>query len=286
MLQVLRYLDNRRLVHKNAISFCQNILKKKAVDWKVVHRTDLCQSIRGVDLVISIGGDGTLLQASHFMDDSVPILGVNSDPTQQEEVEEFGEEFDATRSTGYLCAATTDNFEQLVDDILQDLTEPSEVSRMAISVNSKLISTFALNDVLVAHPCPATVSRFSFRIRKKGISCSSLLNCRSSGLRVSTAAGSTAAMLSAGGFTMPILSKELQYMVREPISPGASVHSMHGLVKFEETMDITWFCREGNIYIDGSHVVHSIQQGDTIGLSSRAPMLKVYLPSHLLSQCV
>ncbi|CAA3029349.1 probable NADH kinase [Olea europaea var. sylvestris] len=285
MLKVLRYLDDRRLVHKNAISFCQNILKQKAVDWKAVFRNDLSHSIHGVDLVISVGGDGTLLQASHFMDDSIPVLGVNSDPTRQEEVEEFGEEFDATRSTGYICAATTNNFERLLDDILENRSEPSEVSRMAISVNSKLISTFALNDILVAHPCPATVSRLSFRIRNNGTS-SSLINCRSSGLRVSTAAGSTAAMLSAGGFTMPILSKELQYMVRDPISPGGSVHSMHGLVKSEETMDITWFCREGKIYIDGSHVVHSIQRGEAIELSSGAPTLKVYLPSHLLSKCV
>lgn len=39
-----------------------------------------------MDLVISVGGDGTLLQASHFLDDSVPIVGVNSDPTRVEEV--------------------------------------------------------------------------------------------------------------------------------------------------------------------------------------------------------
>lgn len=89
MLKVLRYLDDRRLVHKNAISFCQNILKQKAVDWKAVFRNDLSHSIHGVDLVISVGGDGTLLQASHFMDDSIPVLGVNSDPTRQEEVSSF-----------------------------------------------------------------------------------------------------------------------------------------------------------------------------------------------------
>lgn len=29
------------------------------------------------------------------------------------QVEEFSEEFDATRSTGYLCAATVKNFEQV-----------------------------------------------------------------------------------------------------------------------------------------------------------------------------
>ncbi|XP_011082799.1 NADH kinase-like isoform X1 [Sesamum indicum] len=281
--KVLRYLYDRTLAHKNAINFCQNILKKKVVDWKTVFRFDLSEPIRDVDLVVTVGGDGTLLQASHLMDDSIPVLGVNSDPTRPEEVAELSEEFDATRSTGYLCAATANNFEQMIDGILENRSEPSELARMAVSVNSKLISTAALNDVLLAHPCPATVSRFSFRIKKIGEPLSSLLHCRSSGLRVSTAAGSTAAMLSAGGSAMPILSKELQYMVREPISPGATSHLMHGTVKSYETMDIGWFCREGLLYIDGSHVVHSVQLGDTIELSSGAPPLKVYLSPHLLS---
>lgn len=131
-----------------------------------------------------------------------------------------------------------------------------------------------------------TFHRFSCtnRIKKDGGPPSSLLHCRSSGLRVSTAAGSTAAIHSAGGSTMPILCKELQYMVREPIFPGATSHLMHGFVKSSETMDISWFCREGLVYIDGSHVVHSVQLGDTIELSCRAPPLKVYLSSNLLSK--
>lgn len=82
---------------------------------------------------------------------------------------------------------------------------------------------------------------------------------------------------------MPILSKDLQYIVREPILPRAEDSSlMHGLVKFKESMNTTWFCKEGLIYIDGSHTVHSVQHGDTIELSSEAPILKVFLPRHLL----
>ncbi|KAG8386484.1 hypothetical protein BUALT_Bualt03G0153400 [Buddleja alternifolia] len=285
-LQVLRYLYDRTLVHKDTINFCQNILKKKVVDWKAVFRSDLSEPIRDVDLVITVGGDGTLLQASHFMDDSVPVLGVNSDPTRPQEVVELSEEFDATRSTGYLCAANANNFEQILDGILKNHHEPSKLARMAVSVNSKVISTSALNDILLAHPCPAAVSRFSFRIKKNGEHLSSLLHSRSSGLRISTAAGSTAAILSAGGSKMPILSKELQYLVREPISPGVTSHLMHGFVKSNETMDISWFCREGLLYIDGCHVVHSIQLGDTIELSSGAPPLKVYLSPHFLSHDV
>lgn len=82
----LQHLDNRQKVHKDVINFCQKILRRKPVEWKALVRNDLSQPIRDVDLVITVGGDGTLLQASHFIDDSVPVLGVNSDPTRPEEV--------------------------------------------------------------------------------------------------------------------------------------------------------------------------------------------------------
>lgn len=277
--QVLHYLDNRRKVHKDAINFCQDILRQKSVDWKPIIRNNLLQPIRGFDLVITIGGDGTLLQASHFMDGSIPVLGVNSDPTQVEEVEEFSGDFDATRSTGHLCAATVKNFEQVLDDILGGQIVPSDITRMSISANSQLLSTYALNDILIAHPCPATVSRFSFKIQRDGESCTLLANCRSSGMRVSTAAGSTAAMLSGGGFVMPVSSQDLQYMVREPISPGAAISSlMHGMVKSDQSMEVRWFSEKGVIYIDGSHVSHSIQYGDILEVSSKAPVLKIFMP--------
>ncbi|KAF3442344.1 hypothetical protein FNV43_RR16260 [Rhamnella rubrinervis] len=282
--QMIRYLENRCKVHKNAINFCQDVVRSKPVEWKTILRNDLSQPIRDVDLVVTIGGDGTLLQASHFMDDSVPVLGVNSDPTQVEEVEEFSNEFDATRSTGYLCTTTVYNFEQVLDNFIEGQMVPSELSRISIHVNSQLLPTYALNDILIAHPCPAAISRFSFRIKRNDQSTSPLVHCRSSGFRVSTAAGSTAAMLSGGGFPMPILSRELQYMVREPVSPGAASSLMHGLIKSDQSMDFTWFSKEGVMYIDGSHVYYSIKYGDAIQLSNRAPVLKVFLPQNLLTQ--
>ncbi|XP_015899253.3 NADH kinase isoform X1 [Ziziphus jujuba] len=285
-LQMLRYLESRCKVHKNAVNFCQDILRSKPVEWEAISRNNLSQPIRDVDLVVTVGGDGTLLQASHFMDDSVPVLGVNSDPTQVKEVEEFNNEFDATRSTGHLCTATINNFEQVLDNVIEGRMLPSKLSRISILVNSQLLPTFALNDILIAHPCPAAVSRFSFRIKRNDQSFSPFVHCRSSGFRVSTAAGSTAAMLSAGGFPMPPLSRELQYMAREPISPGAAASLMHGFTKPNESMDFTWFSKEGDLYIDGSHVCYSIKYGDTIQISSKAPVLKVFLSQNLLSKNV
>ncbi|VFQ84179.1 unnamed protein product [Cuscuta campestris] len=281
--KILKHLDNRLQAHRDAIGFCQSVLKKKSIDCISISRHELSKPVHDVDLVVTVGGDGTLLQASHFMDDTIPVLGVNSDPTQPREVEESNEDFDATRSTGYLCAATADNFEQVLDDILENRTKPAEVSRMLVSLNSQHLPTYALNDILVAHPSPATVSRLSFRIEKDGEPSSPLVNCRSSGLRVSTSAGSTAAMLSAGGCAMPILSKELQYIVREPISHGPNKGLTHGFVKHGESMEVQWHCKDGMVAVDGSHVVYHLRQGDILSLSSAAPVLKLFLPSHLLS---
>ncbi|CAA0341477.1 unnamed protein product [Arabidopsis thaliana] len=282
--QVLQYLESRCKVHKNAIKFCQEILSKKPVEWKPISRNDLSHPIRDVDMVITVGGDGTLLHASHFIDDSVPVLGVNSDPTQAHEVEELSDQFDASRSTGHLCAATVENFEQVLDDILFGRVVPAKVSRISLKLNSETLLSHALNDILIAHPCPAAVSRFSFKIKNKdGASSPKTVNCRSSGLRICTAAGSTAAMQSAGGFVMPMLSRDLQFMVREPISPGSTASLMHSTFKPDQFMDVNWYSDHGTIYIDGCQVQHSVQLGDTIEISSDAPVLNVFL-SHGISQ--
>ncbi|XP_072993391.1 probable NADH kinase isoform X1 [Typha latifolia] len=282
--KVLNYLDDRCRVHKDTINFCQSVLQRKSLDWKPLLRNHLSHPMCNADLVITVGGDGTLLQASHFLDGSIPVLGVNSDPTRLEEVDELNDEFDATRSTGYLCAATAGNFEQVLDEILEGHKHPTELARLSVNLHGQQLSTFALNDILVSHPCPASVSRFSFRIKSECQRSLHLVNCRSSGLRVSTAAGSTAAMLSAGGFPMPISSHDLQYMVREPIFPRATdVPLMHGLVKPDQSMHVAWYSQEGVVYIDGSHVFYSIQHGDIIEISTEAPILKVFLPHRLLT---
>ncbi|CAN8233873.1 unnamed protein product [Cochlearia groenlandica] len=278
-LQVLQYLESRSKVHMNAIKFCQEILSKKPVEWKPISRNDFSHPIHDVDMVITVGGDGTLLHASHFIDDSVPVLGVNSDPTQAQEVEQLRDQFDASRSTGHLCAATVENFEQVLDDILFGRVAPSKVSRISLKLNSEPLLSHALNDVLISHPCPAAVSRFSFKIKNKdGETSTKTVNCRSSGLRVCTATGSTAAMLSAGGFVMPMLSHDLQFMVREPISPGSSITQMHSDFRPDQTMDVNWYSDHGTIYIDGCQVRYNVQLGDTIEVSSHAPVLKVFLP--------
>eukprot|EP00252_Welwitschia_mirabilis_P001854 TRINITY_DN11811_c0_g2_i1.p1 TRINITY_DN11811_c0_g2~~TRINITY_DN11811_c0_g2_i1.p1 ORF type:complete len:222 (+),score=34.53 TRINITY_DN11811_c0_g2_i1:29-667(+) len=212
------------------------------------------------------------------MDGLVPILGVNSDPTDISEVHSKSDSYDATRSTGHFCASTVECFEQVVDEILEQKREPSKLSRILTCIDGIRCSTLALNDLLIAHPSPAAVSRFSFRIlQSNDDSYTSLVHSRSSGLRVCTAAGSTAAMQSAGGFKMDILCRELQYMVREPILSAEKSHLMHGWVKGCQLLHVTWGCRQGFVYIDGSHVYLPIKCGSTIKISPKGAPLQVFL---------
>lgn len=112
-------------------------------------------------------------------------------------------------------------------------------TRMRCKVKSTFSETRlvpALNDLLIANPSPAAVSRFRLGwlnelksdepLRKDhygnitrfaGIpyDVSHSLNVWSSGMWVCTSTGSTAAMAGAGGQPMDIDSSELQYLIRE-----------------------------------------------------------------------
>lgn len=81
---------------------------------------------------------------------------------------------------------------------------------------------------------------------------------------------------------MPILSRDLQYMVREPIAPGKLSSFMHGTVSPDQSIEMAWLCNEGVVYIDGSHVCHPIRYGDIVEITSKAPSLKVFLPRRMI----
>ncbi|KAG6558044.1 hypothetical protein Mapa_000224 [Marchantia paleacea] len=274
-------LSDRHRVHQHTVEVCKDVLKRKSnVVWDSMMRDELrgCP-IREVDFVVTIGGDGTLLQASHCLDSSIPVVGVNSDPTRASEVEENLEEFDATRSTGYLCAATADNFEQVLDEILDGSRKPLVLNRIRTRIDGMNFAYPSLNDVLLSHPNPAAVSRCSFSILKAGDDepTTSVVHSRSSGLRICTAAGSTAAMASAGGENMDFLSPDLQYMIREPIRPHPRFRDhLRGWIRSDEVLNVQWGCRQGVLHFDGSHVFQQVKFGSVIEFSSNAPPLKIF----------
>ena len=81
---------------------------------------------------------------------------------------------------------------------------------MQVEIDGVPVYSRVLNDVLFSHPIPAATTRYA--IRRDGRA----EEQRSSGVWIATAAGSTAAIHSAGGKILPITSQRLQFVVREP----------------------------------------------------------------------
>ena len=66
-------------------------------------------TVTDVDLVITIGGDGTVLDTSHRIRDATPLMGVNSQPDV---------------SAGVLCAGVVGNLSNLLQDLIADRLKP------------------------------------------------------------------------------------------------------------------------------------------------------------------
>lgn len=151
----------------------------------------------GCDLVIVVGGDGTLLNAARsLVDYDVPLLGIN--------LGRLGFLTDITP------AALIDTLDQIFAGNYQE--EKRDLLQARVMRNGKQVNeSSAFNDVVV-HTCNvARMIEYDVHIGGKHVN-----TTRSDGMIVSTPTGSTAYALSGGG---PILHPSLSALVLVPICP-------------------------------------------------------------------
>lgn len=193
------------------------------------------------DLIVTLGGDGTLLWASHMVTDDRPMVAINTAPRT---------------SVGYFCAGDSTNLEETLTAAVNQTLRPSLLTRMTVELDGKVVSKRVLNDILFCHEVPAATTRYIIRHRDLEE------DHKSSGVWAGPAAGSTAAQHSAGGRVLPIGSQRLQWVVREPYTHGREHYVLDkGLVEPDE--DLRLWCKipEGRIYVDGPHRVLRVPFG-------------------------
>lgn len=199
------------------------------------------------DMIVTLGGDGTLLWASHLADSSTPMIAINSAPDT---------------SVGYFCAGDGHDVHEVLEAALQGRLKSSKLARMRVEVAGRVVSTRVLNDALYCHESPAATSRY---ILEHG---GSQERQMSSGVWVGPAAGSTAALRSAGGKVLPIGSQKLQFVVREPYRGVDHKYDMiKGLVAPGEEVSIRSRMTKGRLFLDGTQKVHAVRIGDQVRMS-------------------
>jgi NAD+ kinase len=205
-------------------------------------------------LVVTVGGDGTLLAASHNVRD-VPMLGVNSAPRY---------------SVGSYCAARRSNLQAVLGAALEGRLQGMTLTRMRVRVNGRTRSRRILNEVLFCHATPAATSRYRLTYRAMRE------EQRSSGFWIGPAAGSTAAQHSAGGKVLPLASRKLQLVVREPYAaPGRQYRLLRVLIAPGEKLSVKSKMQSGCMFLDGPYRRLPVHLGDAATFTADGDPLRV-----------
>ncbi len=209
--------------------------------------------VEDFDLVVTVGGDGTLLWAARWVGAGTPVVAINSAPQD---------------SVGHFCAGKKGHVRTTLARALAGELHRTELTRMQVRLDGEVITRRVLNDVLFAHPSPAATTRYLLCHEPKGRAGARSEEQKSSGVWIGPAAGSTAAQRSAGGKVLPIASRKLQYVVREPYHPGGRrIAMVRGLVGERDQLRIVSKIREGRLFIDGPHRMCDVRMGSQIVLS-------------------
>jgi len=152
--------------------------------------------LKGCDLIFSVGGDGTFLECVTLASiPGVPIMGIN------------------TGTLGFLSNVGTDSIDEAMDSIVNGKTWIDERALFKVEAEGMDLGDFpyAINEVAIhKHDTASMVVVEVYRNEK-------LVNTYwADGLLVSTATGSTAYSLSAGG---PIISPSSDVAVITPLAP-------------------------------------------------------------------
>lgn len=209
---------------------------KVAVDWMRSHLVEVFadresaeavglapvpnEAFAEADLVVSFGGDGTLIRAAHLCSDrGTPILGVY-----------YGRFGFVTQCDGPELGACLSAF---VDG--QHVIEPRMMIQADLSRQGKTVTTVhALNEVILQRS--VTVRMLTFEVAVDGLD---LTTYPADGVMVSTPTGSTGYNLSAGG---PILDPKLQCLGLTALAPHTLsarplVLSAESVIRFRITVE-------------------------------------------------
>ena len=194
---LIEYLKNRSVDVFFEKDFYESVLKISNIDIESFSCDTFKSLDNSFDLLISIGGDGTILRAITYVKDlNIPIVGIN------------------TGRLGFLATIPMNTVEKALNEIFDGNYRISKRSLLAISIDegeAVFDLNFALNEITVSRK--NTTSMISV---ETWLDDEYLTSYWADGLIVSTPTGSTGYSLSCGG---PVIMPESDSFVLTPIAP-------------------------------------------------------------------
>lgn len=146
-----------------------------------------------VDLMVSVGGDGTILRTLHALKRPVPIIGIN------------------TGAIGFLAEVQPEDGVATLSRLLAGF-EVEQRERLAIAITGESETVpYAMNEAVMITSKPGKMLHFAIFIDGE-----ELEQLRADGVICATPTGSTAYAMSAGG---PIVDPRVNATIIVPIAP-------------------------------------------------------------------
>ncbi|MDD2313907.1 MAG: NAD kinase [Proteiniphilum sp.] len=168
------------------------------IQQKVGPLCELAETLPQVDMVVSVGGDGTFLRTATTVGDSgIPVLGIN------------------TGRLGFLAAINYSDVEETLQEVMDNSYNVQERTLLKMSTDEafppEYFNNHALNEVALLKQDTASMLSIHAYINNDY-----LTSYQADGLIISTPTGSTAYSLSIGG---SILSPTIPSIILSPIAP-------------------------------------------------------------------
>ncbi len=206
---------------------------------------------REAELIVVIGGDGSMLDASHYaIENDIPMIGINLGKVGYlNEVE--------PQDISVLSSLFSENYK---------IEEKMTLSVAYDSVDAEIKSPrLAVNDVVISHENYLGIADFTLKSK------SGAIRYRADGLAISTPQGSTAYSLSAGG---PIVSHSVNAFMVTPICPH-SFFNRSIIFPIGESIEIENTGADNlNVSVDGRHFV-TMKKGEKCKVAVSQNALKI-----------
>ncbi|WP_338622606.1 NAD(+)/NADH kinase [Selenomonas sp. TAMA-11512] len=194
-----------------------------------------------LDIAVSIGGDGTLLGVCRLLSQhDIPVCGIN------------------LGTVGFMTDIELNEIEKCLQKLLNgnyNIEERLMLTGTALHGGKEMLLGHAINDIVVSKGGLARMLRISLDVNKTQVA-----DYKADGIIVSTATGSTAYSLSAGG---PILNPLVKALLLTPICPHSfNIRPM--VVRAEDIVEVHVVSgQDVAATLDGQKII-PLDEGDTV----------------------
>ncbi len=250
---------------KEVIELCSEVLINKGI--KVVLSNNLsnlslpkvpCRSdayiLANADILIAIGGDGTMLHLSkRFGSHGLPVLGIN------------------LGNLGFLTDISPENLTTSINDLLSGSFRNEK--RIFLEARAMKQKFLALNEMIIHSGAIAKMIEYELYVDKNFV-----FRQKADGLIISTSTGSTAYSLSAGG---PIIHPLVDAIVVQPMFPhNLSSRSLIITSKSSVQIRITGKNSRAKLNHDGNDALN-LSYGDSIKIyKSKSELILLHPKEH------